>query len=143
MPLEILSVDKAIVNAIENDTILPAMLGGSTKLFVDIANENESTKFWITFQVIDAPDTNAMGGQHIISKPIYLIKVCNRDLGYGVLRAPCDRIFDLLTKEPHGNIEGIWVGKFVRTNVMRDHDEIKNLKNYWIGQLFMLISHEV
>ena len=141
--LEILDVDKLIYDTLIADSDMITAMGGEIRLHADLAPENQANLKWIIFELFDGRDVAGVGGVHVFSKPMYLIKVCGRDTGYQVLKDACERLNFLLTDEHHGIVNDTWVGKFVRRRVMRDVDNLKNLRVYWIGQLYELMAYDV
>jgi len=142
MPIEILDVDKRISMLLKNDVVLANALGGVVRLHADLAPEDESNDFWITFGLQDGRDSNSMGGIHVFSRPQYTIRTCVRDKGYQALKPAVNRIHDLLTGPP-AEVDGTWVGRFIRQMVLRDIDQLKNLRIYWIAQVYDLVAYEV
>jgi hypothetical protein len=135
--METLAIDQVISLRLKGNAELEALLGGPVKLHADLAPENQAQTYWLVFENMDAPDTNAMGGRHVMSRPTYNVKVCGRDTGYQVLGPICNKVHELLTA---GRItrDGVRVGQFIRVGVMRDVDELKNLRVYYIGQIFTM-----
>jgi hypothetical protein len=133
--MEELAVDQVISSRLKGDSALAAALGGTVRLHADLAPENEAQTFWIVFELIDNPDTNAMGGAHVMARPFYSIRVCGRDTGYQVLGPACNRVYELLVAGRETKLS-MHVGRFVRRGTQRGVDEIKNLRVYWIGQMF-------
>lgn len=145
MSIEILVVDQFINGMRDNAGIKTAMnvpTGKFAKVYADIAPENESDSFWIIWQVMDAPDTSSMGGFQNFSHPIYLIKACVKDKGYQALKPVCDGIEAYLKTGPV-EIDNHYIGRFVRRRIMRDVDEFKDLRVYWVGMEYELITHRL
>jgi len=147
MAIEILKVEKLISSRLKNDATLKSLMqvpnDQSIRLYASAAPEGQVKDMWITHDLVSAPDTNVMGGDHVMSRPTYIIKVCNADLGFQVCGDALNRIDFLLNKQEGEVVDGVYVGKFIRRNVVKSIDDEKGTRVYWVGMTYLIVSYEV
>jgi hypothetical protein len=147
MAIEILKVEKVISSRLKGDatlkTLMQVISGQEIRLYASAATEGQVRGLWITHDLISAPDTNVMGGDHVMSRPTYIIKVCNADLGYQACGEPLNRIDALLNGQEGEVVDGVYVGKFIRRNVVKSFDDEKGTRVFWVGITYLLMSYEI
>lgn len=141
---EVLYVDQRIDDLIRTDTTIKSLMGITTDvpLFVGVAPEGNTANKWVTYDLVTSPDTAAMGGDHVATRPTYTIRVCGNGCGFQALRPIIERINQLVGQEGV-TIDDVYVGKFIRRNVMRNIDDEKGLRVFWIAYTYILMSYEI
>jgi len=163
MPIEIMSIDKMIVETLQNDPDVQAAFGflgtgnpgndprfpsGATNanavIFADIAPLSTPSPF-IVFGTTSNVDINAVGGYRSIQDAVYFIKVCGSGNGYGPIKRHMDAVdnaivnFDITLDT--GN--GVYVYRFLRHMVIKVSESVNNTTWYHLGGVYCTVTSGV
>lgn len=136
--------DKFIISLLTGDTVLAAMFDeGTVQLFGEHVPQN-TVKKAIVYTMPSADDMIAMGGFRMFSNAGYMLDAVGRDTGHDAIRPIANRIDDLLDNEPSQVIDGVvYVGRFIRTNIIKRSEAYDNVWWSYYGQLYETIVYPV
>lgn len=110
---------------------------GNKNVQLFLGEANEDTKgIYVVYDLINAPDTYSIGGEHNFANPEWVFRVCNVGSGLGSVARLVKALNKWLTsKERRGVIPGTdtYTGKFVRTRTSQGIDSSKDVRVYWFG----------
>ena len=141
--IEVLDVHQYLLG-LRNDTVLRSMFPGGVVLINADLTKREPPPFYIVFSVPGDEDVNNISGERIMTKPDYMIQCIGRETGYEVLRPILERVEAIITADDAGTVvNGTYVGRFVRTNVVVRADSLNNVRWHYLAGLYKMIAYSV
>lgn len=141
--IEILDVHAYLLQ-LQDDTVLKGLFPGGTVLINADLAQREPPPFYIIFSVPSDEDVNNMGGERVMTKPDYTIQAIGRNVGLEVLRPIMTRIDAVITDLDAGQVvNGTYVGRFVRTNVVVRAETLNNVRWQYLACLYKLIAYSM
>ena len=141
MANELFAVDQAVASVLVADASLISAMGGTLEIDTVIEPEGRVSGKYVVIQYPDSEDTNAMGGRHVITRPMVIVFVCGVGCDIQDLKAPSNIITDLLTQGPI-TIDGVYVGKFIKERTMFDADINKGTRINYVQMVFRLVAFQ-
>ena len=128
-----------LYSRLSGDATLTTLVG--SRIYRELAPQGAAYPM-ITFSQQSAIDKNGVAGAHLMDNQLWLVKVIGTGESYASMRPISDRIFQVLHQQGQVAVNGAFIGRAVREQMIPQGAEyVGSVRYNYLNAQFRIIGH--